>query len=99
MKRPPSPNAIDYSLMAFPKGNVRLSGKDLGELRKACLKRDKSKCRECGDSVSDSFPAWHPKKAHMAHIKSRGAGGADVIGNVRTLCGECHRAEHSGDAA
>lgn len=95
MKRPASENAIDYSLFAHPKGNVRLAGKDLEALRRACLKRDKSKCRECGDAVSDSFPAWHPKKAHMAHRRGRGAGGSDTLDNVRTLCGACHRDEHT----
>ncbi len=94
MKRPASLNAIDYSQLAFPKGNCRLAGKDLQALRRDCLKRDKNKCRECGMAVSDSFPAWHPKKAHMAHVRSRGAGGADDLSNVRVLCGDCHRAEH-----
>lgn len=100
MKKPPSPNAIDYTLMAFPKGGtVRLSGKELKDLRAACLKRDKSKCQECGDAVSDAFPAWHPKKFHMAHKKSRGAGGSDSLDNVRCLCGDCHREEHAKGAA
>lgn len=94
MKKPASPNAINYSLMAFPKGNVRLSGKDLGELRKACLKRDKGRCRKCGVTVSDSLPAWHPRKYDMAHIRVRNMGG-DLLSNVRCLCHECHGREHN----
>jgi 5-methylcytosine-specific restriction endonuclease McrA len=95
VRKPLSENAIDYTVLAFPKGTVRLAGKELEALRRAMLKRDKSNCQACRVAVSDSFPAWHPKKAHMAHIKSRGAGGSDTLDNIRTLCGECHREEHS----
>lgn len=96
MKRPASPNAIDYSVLALPKrATVRKSGYELEKLRMDCLKRDKSKCQECGDAVSDNFPAWHPKKYHMHHVKSRGAGGSDELSNLKTLCGECHREIHA----
>ncbi len=95
MKKPRSENAIDYTAFQFPKGTVRLSGRELETLRLACLQRDTGRCRECGAKVSDQLPAWHPLKYHMAHIKSRGAGGADELINVRCLCGDCHRAEHA----
>ncbi len=99
MKKPRSENAIDYTAdnFAFAKNApVRLSGRDMDILRLKCFQRDRSRCCECRQSVSDSLPAWHPKKAHMAHIKSRGAGGADELINVRCLCGDCHRREHNG---
>lgn len=97
MKKPRDPNAIDYSLLAHPKdAPIRLHGHELSMLRLKCFQRDKSRCCECRQSVSDALPKWHPKKAHMAHIQSRGANGADVLENVRTLCNECHRAEHAG---
>lgn len=96
MKKPRDPNAIDYSLLAHPKGTIRLSGRELENLRLACLQRDKGKCRECGARVSDSLPAWHPLKYDMAHIRSRGAGGSDELGNVKTNCHECHMKAHSG---
>lgn len=87
---------IDYSQLAFPKGRTRLTGHDLTTLRLACVTRDKGRCRECHCLVSDELPDWHPLKYHMAHIKSRGAGGEDTLENVRTLCGQCHRREHNG---
>jgi 5-methylcytosine-specific restriction endonuclease McrA len=96
MKKPRPENAIDYSQFAFAKGTTRLSGRELENLRLSCLQRDKGKCQECGAKVSDQLPAWHPLKYHMAHIRSRGAGGADELTNIRTLCGDCHREEHAG---
>lgn len=96
MKRPVSANAIDYSGFAFPKGTVRLAGKELEALRRDCLKRDKSQCKKCGRTVSDKFPAWHPLKYDMAHKQSRGAGGSDTLDNVETNCHECHMQTHAG---
>ena len=87
---------IDMRSLAYPKGRTRLKGADLAMLRLECLQRDHGRCCECGVRVSDSLPDWHPLKYHMAHIKSRGSGGPDVIENVRVLCGDCHRLEHSG---
>ena len=77
--------------------NVRLTGDPLTQLRIDCLRRDRMKCTECGRRVRDDVPDWLPYKAHMAHIKSRGAGGSDTLDNVRTKCGQCHTVEeHSG---
>jgi 5-methylcytosine-specific restriction endonuclease McrA len=80
---------IEYREFVFPKGRTRLKGKALVHLREQCLDRDGYKCCICGKRVS-----W--KSGHMAHIKSRGAGGEDVIENVRTLCAEDHMKEHAG---
>jgi 5-methylcytosine-specific restriction endonuclease McrA len=71
-------------------GTVRLDGQDLTELREACFRRDEMRCCSCGLRVNANLPDWHPRRAHMAHIKSRGAGGSDILSNVRLLCAECH---------
>lgn len=100
MKRPRSENAIDYTgdNFAFAKNApVRLVGADMEMLRLKRFQMDKSRCCECRQSVSDSLPKWHPKKAHLAHVISRGAGGPDTIENTRTLCGEDHRRQHAGE--
>jgi 5-methylcytosine-specific restriction endonuclease McrA len=75
---------------------VRLKGKALESLRTYCALRDGQRCQECDIGVFDDLPDWHDQKYHMAHIQSRGACGSDVPSNVRTLCGQCHRKEHSG---
>ena len=75
-------------------GTVRLSGAAMERLRADCYWRDGGICQECGVRVHDLYPDWHPRKYHMAHIIGRGAGGGDVLSNVRTLCGEDHREEH-----
>lgn len=80
----------------YPSGRMRLKGEALALLRLECITRDRGRCRECSALVSDALPDWHPLKFQMAHIVSRGAGGADIIGNVLTLCGEDHRAQHQG---
>ena len=69
-------------------GIVRLTGKAIGALRAQCFKRDGYACVECKQHGEFFNPL------EMAHIKSRGAGGSDVLENVRTLCRQCHRAEH-----
>ena len=100
MKRPRSENAIDYTAdnFAFAKNApVRLAWGEMKKLRLECMQRDKGRCRECRVGVTDHLPDWHPLKAHIAHIQGRGANGADVIGNVLLLCGDCHRRQHQGE--
>jgi 5-methylcytosine-specific restriction endonuclease McrA len=72
-------------------GRIRLKGLAMADLRRQCFTRDGWKCVECARPVS-----W--ATGHMAHIKSRGAGGSDVLENVRTKCAECHHAEHNPKA-
>jgi 5-methylcytosine-specific restriction endonuclease McrA len=78
-------------------GIVRCTGKDLADLRLACWERDKGRCQECGEALyyQPRF-GGDPLGYDMAHIKSRGAGGSDVLENVRCLCHQCHMLEHSG---
>ena len=68
-------------------GIIHLKGKAMEELRRRVFVRDGWACRGCGASCS-----W--ASGHLAHIKSRGAGGSDTEENTRLLCGNCHRAEH-----
>ncbi len=52
-------------------------------------------CQDCG--VRTFYAARFDGDSYaydMAHIKSRGAGGSDVIENVKTKCHECHMREH-----
>ena len=87
---------MDMNGLAYPKtAPVRLKGAKLAALRLACVTRDRGRCQECHRRVSDEAPPWHPLKFDMAHIKSRGANGADVLSNLRTLCHECHMKEHA----
>jgi len=82
---------------AFPKpGRIRLRGPALTALRKLCWARDRGVCQECGCLLfwEPRFPG-DPRAYDMAHIKSRGAGGSDVIDNVRALCHADHMREHN----
>lgn len=51
-------------------------------LRKAVILRDGCRCQECGKSNC---------KLETHHIKARRYGGADTIGNLITLCENCHQ--------
>ena len=67
---------------------VRLKGAALTELRLRAYSRDNEMCVKCGKwlpLMGDVFT-----RAHMAHKKSRGAGGGDVLDNVEIKCYECH---------
>jgi 5-methylcytosine-specific restriction endonuclease McrA len=74
---------------------VRLEGPELAALRAACMERDGWRCATCNRCISDAYPDWHPLKAHMSHIISRGAGGPDTLGNVEASCQECHMDSHN----
>jgi len=62
---------------------IRLKGKALENLRREVFERDRGFCQQCGVWVS-----W--KDGHMAHIKSRGAGGEDAMENTVWKCPYCH---------
>lgn len=51
-------------------------------LRKAVILRDGCRCQECGKSNC---------KLETHHIRARRLGGADTIGNLITLCENCHQ--------
>ena len=87
------------NLPMFPKpGTVRLKGKKMEALRVACFLRDRGRCKQCARRVAltELDARWDMPVMHLAHIRSRGAGGEDQLFNVRVLCPECHIKEHNG---
>lgn len=78
-------------------GIVRLYGRALAKLREQCWDRDKGICQATGEKLywEARFPG-DPLAYDMAHIKSRGAGGSDILENVRALSHEAHLREHGG---
>jgi len=78
-------------------GIVRLSGPLLTKLRLDCWIRAKGRCEKCGERLyyQARYPG-DPLAYDMAHIKSRGAGGSDVLENVQALCHREHMAAHAG---
>jgi hypothetical protein len=87
-----------------PAKPVRLKGKAMEALRRECFERDGYRCQHlinlrgnmaiCAKTVVWERGFWD--SGHMAHIKSRGAGGGDTLDNVVTKCAFCHIVrEHS----
>ena len=71
---------------------IRLKGKAYKEFRETLYRRDKGMCQDCDKwvplydgGVFNLFTC-----AHVAHIKSRGAGGGDTLDNAKLKCYECH---------
>lgn len=76
--------------MKFPKPHTtRLKGKAMEQLRRECFERDKGICQVCG-----KYASW--EQGHMAHVKSRGAGGGDTLDNVKWKCPYCHICKEHG---
>ena len=68
---------------------IKLSVKGYQELREEACKRAMGHCESCF--------SWCPmSNGHLHHVRSRGAGGGDVIDNVMWLCYMCHDKEHRG---
>jgi 5-methylcytosine-specific restriction endonuclease McrA len=65
----------------------RLKGKAMTDLRWACYLRDLGACQECR-----RFTHW--ELGQLAHIRAKRNNG-DTLDNVRWLCADCHRIEHS----
>ena len=74
----------------------RVTGKAMEALRRACFERDGYRCQHqafiadtnCLHARCMRLVTWD--NGHMAHIKSRGAGGKDELSNVTTKCPDCH---------
>ena len=74
-------------------GVVRLTGKDMTQLRVDMFVRDKSCCVVCGKWCrfdADPLDPLDPRSGHMAHIVPRSRGGSDTLENVRLLCRDDH---------
>jgi len=69
-------------------GRIRLKGDALAALRRRVFLRDKWACQNCG-----AICGW--ASGHLAHYKSRGAGGSDTEENTRLLCADCHQKSHN----
>ncbi|AER47651.1 HNH protein [Mycobacterium phage DS6A] len=54
-------------------------------LQRACFRRDRYTCDGCGYKGRPNDGTLH-----CDHIVRRADGGLDVLGNVRTLCVDCH---------
>jgi len=82
----------------FPKNAaIRIKGKALAQLRLACWVRDRGIFLKCQrPTYFEPRYAGDPEAYDMAHIKSRGAGGSDVISNVATMHHSCQLREHNG---
>ena len=74
----------------------RVYGAEMKDLRQQCWDRDEGQCRHCGILTFYAAVGYHPRNYEMAHIRSRGAGGADELSNLKTLCSLCHKSEHAG---
>jgi hypothetical protein len=68
-------------------GIVRLTGNDLGELRRQCYDRDKGRCVRCCRHLRYEAGYWD--SMHMAHVKAKRNHG-DTLENVQTKCLHCH---------
>jgi 5-methylcytosine-specific restriction endonuclease McrA len=79
-----------------PRKYPEISGTAKAELRYAVFLRDNWTCKECGEIVLMlSLDDVNPRRAELAHIVSRGAGGKWEMSNLRTLCKKCHTLEHA----
>ena len=80
-------------------GVIRLKGKPYKRLKEQRYELSQGKCEVCGDLVTLNEPdgSFHVfRNAHLAHVKSRGAGGSDVIENVIIKCPGCHLNKEHG---
>ena len=69
-------------------GKEFLGKKDWPIRRQAIYERDEGTCQFCYRPVNiDEFEAHH-------HPLSRGKGGDDSMGNLKTICPPCHREQH-----
>jgi 5-methylcytosine-specific restriction endonuclease McrA len=77
-------------------GRIRLKGKPLEQLRLDRWTFDRGLCLKCGHpTYFEPRYDGDPEAYDMAHIKSRGAGGSDVLSNVETWCHRCHMRFHN----
>jgi 5-methylcytosine-specific restriction endonuclease McrA len=66
------------------------------KIRDECFERDNYKCRECECDVREHIKrGFQPPEAH--HIIPIAQGGSNKLENLKTLCYNCHKKEHSKD--
>lgn len=59
-------------------------------LRAQALARDGFTCQMCGAAAGDMDARGRRVRLQVDHIKNKNEGGADSLGNLRTLCAECN---------
>jgi 5-methylcytosine-specific restriction protein A len=62
-------------------------------LRQAALIRDAWQCQDCGRLCTDK------REAQVDHVVPKSKGGADELGNLRTLCIRCHARKTNAERA
>ena len=79
------------------KKRIKLKGKAYTDFRKQVAERANFLCADCGRYfpllVDGGFCQYGC--GHVAHIKSKGAGGDDVLENVKWKCFWCHEKERA----
>jgi 5-methylcytosine-specific restriction endonuclease McrA len=64
------------------------------KIRSECFERDEYKCRGCGTDITEHIKrGFKPPEAH--HIIPISKGGSNQVDNLKTLCYDCHKLEHS----
>jgi 5-methylcytosine-specific restriction endonuclease McrA len=63
---------------------LALSRGEYDRLRTRVLERDRWKCQRCGSSGN----------LQVHHLRYRGRLGPDALGNLISLCADCHGEEH-----
>jgi len=74
-------------------GRIRLNAEGMKQLRAEAYERSRGLCEMKLRRVCQVYAGW--MSGHLAHIKSRGAGGSDEISNVLWACAPCHMASHN----
>lgn len=80
----------ERSFVSLPDGDdceshVFLAGVDWSNQKAKVWSRDHSTCQICGRNAFFSDPD---------HVVKRSKGGSDDIGNLRTVCRDCHKNRH-----
>lgn len=60
-------------------------------LRRAVIRRDRSRCQSCGIGVMERLPAGHRQQLQIDHIYPWSHGGGHMASNLQVLCGPCNR--------
>ena len=78
---------------------IRLTGAAYKEFRREVWLRAGGLCERCKEPA----PRYNSNGefdlhtcGHVSHIKSRGAGGQDILSNVRWYCWKCHLVDTHG---
>ena len=61
-------------------------------LRSQALERDNYTCQDCGSKGKEHTDRKDKAKLTAHHIIDRNSGGKDELANLKTVCGDCHRA-------